>query len=164
MNKETYVEVLPADKCRSCLFMHTNSGTHHIGCKKRNVLVVGSDHGIKNGWFDFPYYFDPIWLEECISYRPKDFKLEDQETIDIFMILRKETLIYEKLVNNQHIPMYKLLFLEMTSKLPKSKRDFISEELFVLLDSLPKDPEEFKKNIEQFREPLLKGTKIMFEL
>jgi hypothetical protein len=28
-------------------------------------------HGIKNGWFNWPYNFDPIWLIECKGYESK---------------------------------------------------------------------------------------------
>lgn len=164
MNKVTYIEELPKEKCRSCLFMQTNPGTHHISCKKRNVLVAGSEHGIKNGWFSFPYDLDPIWLDECISFRTKDFKLEEQETFDIYMLLRKETKIYAELLKNSHIPMYKFLITEAMMRLKKEEQNFISEELFSILNSLPKEPEEFKKELENHRKKLIKGTKIMFEL
>lgn len=40
------------------------SGNNPIG-------AVGDQHGIKNGWFNFPYNFDPIWLLECKGYREK---------------------------------------------------------------------------------------------
>ena len=33
-----------------------------------NVKVKGNPHGIKNGWFNFPFNFDPIWLENCDGY------------------------------------------------------------------------------------------------
>ena len=27
--------------------------------------IKANYHGIKNGWFNFPWNFDPLWLEEC---------------------------------------------------------------------------------------------------
>lgn len=37
------------------------------GCK-----VVGDKHGIKQGWFNHPFNFDPIWLVSCEGFKPKD--------------------------------------------------------------------------------------------
>ncbi len=34
------------------------------------IKVVGDSHGIKNGWFNHPYNFDPVWLEECSGFEP----------------------------------------------------------------------------------------------
>jgi hypothetical protein len=34
----------------------------------KELNVVGSPHGIRNGWFNWPYNFDPVWLEECDGY------------------------------------------------------------------------------------------------
>ena len=40
--------------------------------KSTAVKVVGKPHGIKNGWFNHPFDFDPIWLESCDGFTPKD--------------------------------------------------------------------------------------------
>jgi hypothetical protein len=71
---------LPSEKCRSCKFMQQLSFTHHIECTKKNIIVSGSTHGINNGWFLFPFNFDPIWLEGCSGFRPKTEKLEDLDS------------------------------------------------------------------------------------
>ena len=34
--------------------------------------IKGNSHGIKNGWFNFPFNFDPIWLENCDGYIKKE--------------------------------------------------------------------------------------------
>lgn len=34
--------------------------------------VVGSEHGIKNGWFMWPVNFDPVWLEKCDFFHDKE--------------------------------------------------------------------------------------------
>jgi len=34
--------------------------------------VKGDPHGIKSGWFNFPYNFDPCWLEECDGFTEKE--------------------------------------------------------------------------------------------
>ena len=30
--------------------------------------IKGNKHGIKNGWFSWPFDFDPIWLERCDGF------------------------------------------------------------------------------------------------
>lgn len=34
--------------------------------------IKGNKHGIENGWFNWPVNFDPIWLENCDGYKPKE--------------------------------------------------------------------------------------------
>lgn len=45
------------------------------GCTPKTVAanlgVVGSQHGIDNGWFNWPYNFDPLWLESCNGFIPR---------------------------------------------------------------------------------------------
>lgn len=31
--------------------------------------VIGNKHGINNGWFIWPWNFDPIWLERCDGFQ-----------------------------------------------------------------------------------------------
>jgi hypothetical protein len=39
----------------------------------RDLLgVTGNAHGIKNGWFCWPFNFDPIWLESCNGFTPRE--------------------------------------------------------------------------------------------
>lgn len=44
------------------------------------IIVKGNAHGIRHGWFNHPYNFDPIWLEDCSGYTPKDEGL--QKTVE----------------------------------------------------------------------------------
>lgn len=68
--------------CHKCIHsrsnMHVNSA--HIQCvfywanykKKKYLHPKGSEHAIKNGWWDFPYDYDPIWMEEdCPNFTEK---------------------------------------------------------------------------------------------
>ena len=36
------------------------------------LSVKGNPRGIAGGWFSFPFNFDPIWLEECSGFTPKE--------------------------------------------------------------------------------------------
>ncbi len=50
-------------------------------CSARNIpvsmgpppelTVTGNTHGISQGWFNWPYNFDPRWLETCNGFTPK---------------------------------------------------------------------------------------------
>ncbi len=33
--------------------------------------IKANYHGIKQGWFNFPWNFDPHWLEECKGWEQK---------------------------------------------------------------------------------------------
>ena len=33
--------------------------------------IKANYHGIKSGWFNFPFNFDPVWLEECNGFAPR---------------------------------------------------------------------------------------------
>ena len=34
------------------------------------LKVKGNEWGIRNGWFNHPLNFDPVWLEECNGFEP----------------------------------------------------------------------------------------------
>jgi len=34
--------------------------------------IKANPHGVKHGWFNFPFNFDPIWLENCDGFEKKE--------------------------------------------------------------------------------------------
>lgn len=34
--------------------------------------IEADPHGIKKGWFNWPWNFDPVWLENCNAFEPKE--------------------------------------------------------------------------------------------
>ena len=34
--------------------------------------IKANYHGIKMGWFNFPFNFDPVWLENCDGFKAKE--------------------------------------------------------------------------------------------
>lgn len=34
--------------------------------------ISGNAHGINSGWFQWPISFDPVWLETCDGFTPKE--------------------------------------------------------------------------------------------
>ena len=60
--------------CLQCVHRRQIPGDAHSRCNNVKAVVKGSDCGIHNGWFIWPYSFDPVWLLECngFSADPKD--------------------------------------------------------------------------------------------
>lgn len=36
------------------------------------LKIKANPHGVKMGWFTFPYNFDPTWLQECDGFEKKE--------------------------------------------------------------------------------------------
>lgn len=45
---------------------------HYASSLARKMGVSGHITGIKNGWFNWPYNFDPIWLESCAKFEKRE--------------------------------------------------------------------------------------------
>ena len=68
---------LPRDKykkpdCYKCQHRGDLVGDAHSSCLNREAQVIGSLHGYKKGWFDWPYNYDPLWLEYCDGFKEKE--------------------------------------------------------------------------------------------
>jgi hypothetical protein len=60
-------------KCYECKFRRIVPGNCHIRCENPDPAMKGYPHGIKNGWFNYPILFDPVWMEkECDNFEKKD--------------------------------------------------------------------------------------------
>ncbi len=46
---------------------------------ENDLGIKGNAHGIRNGWFCWPYNFDPVWLENCNGFKQKG-ELNAQDT------------------------------------------------------------------------------------
>jgi hypothetical protein len=33
--------------------------------------IRGNPHGIRKGWFNWPWNFDPVWLDNCDGFTPR---------------------------------------------------------------------------------------------
>ena len=42
-----------------------------VQVKGEGIKVRGNPHGIRNGWFNHPFDFDPTWLDECTGFKAK---------------------------------------------------------------------------------------------
>lgn len=54
--------------CYKCKHRNDIPGDAHSECGNRLAKVRGNDHGVKHGWFFWPFNFDPVWLEECDGF------------------------------------------------------------------------------------------------
>jgi hypothetical protein len=57
--------------CYDCVHRRDIPGDCHSSCANRVAKVTGSAHGIRNGWFCWPFNFDPTWLESCDGFEAK---------------------------------------------------------------------------------------------
>jgi hypothetical protein len=73
--------------CYRCLYRGSIPGDEHSCCKHPDLNGVTNDqiqaiadkfkikadyHAIKNGWFNWPSNFDPVWLTNCEGFISKD--------------------------------------------------------------------------------------------
>ena len=56
--------------CYQCKYRGELIGDCHSRCLNNNAKVKGDEHGIRSGWFNHPFNFDPVWLEKCDGFEP----------------------------------------------------------------------------------------------
>jgi hypothetical protein len=62
-------------ECWGCKFKMEIPGNCHIQCIRFDKYMTGNAHGIKMGWFFYPWVFDPVWKTSlCRNYEPKEVK------------------------------------------------------------------------------------------
>lgn len=49
------------NECYYCTHKRSVPGNCHINCVKPDANMTGDRHGIKEGWFMYPFLFDPVW-------------------------------------------------------------------------------------------------------
>ena len=58
-------------ECYRCRYMRPIPGECHISCINPYPRMEGDPHGIKNGWFFYPFLFDPTWKRtRCPNFQP----------------------------------------------------------------------------------------------
>lgn len=60
------------NKCYECEYRGKVPGDCHSKCthpEAMSLKVKGDEVGIRNGWFMWPYNFDPVWLIECNGFK-----------------------------------------------------------------------------------------------
>lgn len=60
-------------ECFSCKHRRNIPGDAHSNCAKPDPLMRGNSHGIKMGWFLYPFNFDPVWkIKLCNNFEETD--------------------------------------------------------------------------------------------
>jgi len=55
--------------CWTCVNRRNIPGNCHISCAKPDPKMTANEHGIQNGWFYYPFNFDPVWMtKDCSNY------------------------------------------------------------------------------------------------
>jgi len=68
-------------ECWRCKFKREVPGDAHIRCTNPDPDMTGNEHGIRNGWFDYPMLFDPAWKTKlCSNFKPTVSDTVSQET------------------------------------------------------------------------------------
>ena len=55
--------------CYLCAHRNSIPGDRHSSCSATTAKVTGNPHGIRRGWFYWPFNFDPTWLNSCDSFK-----------------------------------------------------------------------------------------------
>ncbi len=59
-------------ECWKCVNRRDVPGTAHIACADPDPKMTGNAHGIRNGWFFYPFCFDPTWkTKACDKFKPQ---------------------------------------------------------------------------------------------
>lgn len=57
------------NECYSCTGRRSIPGDCHIQCATPDPSMLGNTHGIRSGWFMYPWNFDPTWkITKCNNY------------------------------------------------------------------------------------------------
>ena len=60
-------------QCYTCKNRRRVPGDAHIECAKPDMEMEGDPHGKRNGWWMYPFLFDPTWsLTICKNYERDD--------------------------------------------------------------------------------------------
>jgi len=57
--------------CYECGHRREIAGDMHSMCDNHLATVKGNPVGIRNGWFAWPFNFDPVWLLWCSGFVQK---------------------------------------------------------------------------------------------
>jgi hypothetical protein len=65
--------------CYGCIHHRTVPGNAHIQCVAKwtpeeigMAMRLASPHGVKHGWFYFPFLYDPIWARDWKEGQERD--------------------------------------------------------------------------------------------
>lgn len=64
------MKITSLNECYYCKHKREIKGHAHVSCARPDYSMVGDDHGIKSGWFNYPINYDPIWKnKKCNNFK-----------------------------------------------------------------------------------------------
>lgn len=73
------------EECYVCIHKRQVKKSAMISCDDPDEELIGHEQGIKNGWFNYPSAFDPVWIaNKCRHFSLKDWEKEianDRQTL-----------------------------------------------------------------------------------
>ena len=68
-------DIYKGTPCFECQNKRFIPGDCHISYADPDPEMTGSEHGIRHGWFFYPYNFDPIWrTKSCSNFKREEVK------------------------------------------------------------------------------------------
>ncbi len=68
--------------CRQCRHHELVMCDTRSRCLNPAAQVRGNLHGVAHGYFNFPYVYDPIWVDGCDGFAPVGEASTQKETAD----------------------------------------------------------------------------------
>jgi len=58
--------------CWECIYRHDNTADSFQSCANRDAKVHVEQYGKENGWGNWPWSFDPTWVDVCNGFKKKE--------------------------------------------------------------------------------------------
>jgi hypothetical protein len=67
--------------CHKCIHSRSIPGDAHLQCTKPSITVRGHPYGVNNGWFLYPFNYDPRWMQtDCGNFASKEPESTENST------------------------------------------------------------------------------------
>ena len=54
------------------IFASVGRSEPQIGVSSLSLNIDANEHGIRSGWFNWPWNFDPVWLKNCDGFEEEE--------------------------------------------------------------------------------------------
>jgi hypothetical protein len=86
--------------CYKCKFRRNIPGDCHSGCVNHVATVTGNPYGIREGWFSWPFNFDPIGLKHATDLN----RCQNEEMGMFFTATRAGSAMFRDADQNDQTP------------------------------------------------------------
>jgi len=78
------------EECYVCIHKRRVRMSAMISCDDPDEELIGHEQGTKNGWFNYPSAFDPVWIaNKCRHFSLKDWEKDitkDRQTLINYLL------------------------------------------------------------------------------